>query len=208
MSQAEFSGRGSLSSSLMNKRAQEIARTKEQRDPKQRPNNRGSSQVNLAMPPQLADRRRRGEKDPVAGGLEEGAEVRANNATNTKNTKAKTKEVIVERIVQETDLKALFDAPSSTTHRVVPLNFAAASPSSMRTQRTLEKTAGEYSRYLPPTLASTPGDTLKKLGPVGYAHLALSKVPAAPLGQRQNALAIVGNLTGVPRAITPSTNAP
>lgn len=204
--QNEFSDRGGLTSRLMNKRAQEIARNNQQQDA-QNPDRHKSRSVRIAIPPQLLEQSGQAKRNGKAAAVrKETAEVRVKNGKGSKGEASK-EEKVPERIVQETDLKALFDAPSSSTHQVVPLDVTAASPSALRSQRMLEKTAGDYSRYLPPTLASAPSYTLQKLGPVGYAHFALSRVAAAPLGQRRNALAIVSSLTSAsPAAPSASTS--
>lgn len=112
-----------------------------------------------------------------------------------------------QELVRKTDLSSLFSAPSPTTHQVVPLNtttIVRTSAKSSRGQIILERMNGDYSRYLPSNLGATPKETMQTAGPVGYATLALSRVPAVTLRQRQNALAIVSRLAG---PITPSRTA-
>ncbi|KAL1951362.1 hypothetical protein VTO73DRAFT_511 [Trametes versicolor] len=67
------------------------------------------------------------------------------------------------------------------------------SPSQDRVQTFLERTAGDYSRYVPKTLLST---DVRELTPLELGGFVLSKRRDVKLQARENALAVVGKFPG------------
>ena len=54
---------------------------------------------------------------------------------------------------------------------------------------------GTYSDFLPPMVSRVYGETMKKVGPVGYAALVLAKESSVSLKRKKRAMEIVSRLT-------------
>lgn len=184
LSQDQFAGQGGLASQLIKRRATQFAQASSI--------NAGST--GRVTPPKIEEVRAKGKA------LQEERE---------KTRKAKQEEKTkVQRVSTKTNFAELFSAPTSASSQVVSLNLAQSNGEvSSRAQRVLERTVGEYSRYLPPILGSTPGETMKRAGVVGYARLALARARGATPLQRQNALVIVSRLVGSEPRISKTVHA-
>lgn len=226
LGQDQFSGRGTLINRLQRMRRktadqdgpQGEQKQHQQRQPRrQQRENASASTRSAVQDPKERINKKDNKKD---GNAVIPSQKRGEGARGVKVAKAQVQDVPKseystieigqlpeQELVRKTDLSSLFSAPSPTTHQVVPLNtttIVRTSTKSSRGQIILERMNGDYSRYLPSNLGATPKETMQTAGPVGYATLALSRVPAVTLRQRQNALAIVSRLAG---PITPSRTA-
>lgn len=88
------------------------------------------------------------------------------------------------------NLDELFGSPAlpSTPHAVSAASRKDVTPSQARVQLLLEKTAGDYSRYVPRPFPVT---DVRKLGPVKLGEFVLSRKRDAGLTARQNVLTVV-----------------
>lgn len=108
--------------------------------------------------------------------------------------------------LQTTDLVSLFSAPVDSSRQVIATNLLPTAPKSLQGRFVIERFAGSYRRYQPNHISNIYGETLKKLGPTGFATFMLSKAPSVNLKRRKRALKIVGKLAtpnqSVPRRVT------
>ncbi|PCH34239.1 hypothetical protein WOLCODRAFT_135583 [Wolfiporia cocos MD-104 SS10] len=91
--------------------------------------------------------------------------------------------------IQTTDLGKLFGPADAARSITTPTTRTSAS--ARRIQRALERRAGDYSRYLDPSLGTT---FPEQLGPLGTAKLCIGRRREAGLRQRRNVLGIVQHL--------------
>jgi hypothetical protein len=98
---------------------------------------------------------------------------------------------------QKTDFGSLFGTPTPSSEQVIPLEVKSAPPRNASFEQVLlDRLSGNYARFLPQAVTSVYGETMKKVGPVGYATLMLAKAPTANLKQKKRALTIVNKLAG------------
>ncbi|RPD57082.1 hypothetical protein L226DRAFT_607444 [Lentinus tigrinus ALCF2SS1-7] len=92
------------------------------------------------------------------------------------------------------NLDELFGSPTSPSSQAVSTTPRKdVTPSQARVQLFLEKTAGDYSRYVPRPFSTT---DVRKLGPVKLGEFVLSRKRDAGLAARQNVLAVVQKFAG------------
>ncbi|KAI0756349.1 hypothetical protein C8Q80DRAFT_1264416 [Daedaleopsis nitida] len=93
------------------------------------------------------------------------------------------------------DLDQLFGplASQAATATTVEASSSTVSPSQARVQLLLERTAGDYSRYVPRPYPST---DVTKLGPVGLSGFVLSRRRDVKLSSRDSALMVVKKFAG------------
>lgn len=93
------------------------------------------------------------------------------------------------------NLDALFGAPTSplSSQVVSTAPRKDVTPSQARVQLLLEKTAGDYSRYVPRPFPTT---DVRKLGPVKLGEFVLSRKRDAGLTARQNVMTVIEKFAG------------
>ncbi|KAI0640068.1 hypothetical protein C8Q77DRAFT_1043740 [Trametes polyzona] len=112
------------------------------------------------------------------------------------------------REIELGNLEDLFGAPTPSSPAPNALQSAndtkPLSPSQHRVQALLERTAGDYSRYVPKVLPTT---NVKELSPLALGEFILSKRRDVGLPSRKNALAVIGKFPAtntVPKDAPPS----
>ena len=181
LSQDQFAGQGSLAQQLLKKKATQASNLSPRKT-----KTLTVDGVTLTMPPKPE-----GAADAKATG-------KANQQTKAKARRGKKPEMtMMEQLPNKTNFTELFSAPTPATSQVVSLDLSKADGKvSSHQQRVLERTIGEYARYLPPTLGTAPGETMKRVGALGYAQLTLGRARGSTPKQKQDALAIVSKLVG------------
>lgn len=93
------------------------------------------------------------------------------------------------------DLDQLFGPPATqaATEPTAKASSSTVSPSQARVQLLLERTAGDYSRYVPRPYPTT---DVTKLGPVGLSGFVLSRRRDVGLSARDSALTVVKKFAG------------
>ena len=175
LSQIQSAGRGNLAKNLLRRKAVQASKMQLTVDG-----------VSLVAPPRLA------------GAPNTEAAKKKTRETKVKAKREKKPETIVmEQLPQKTNLTELFSAPTLTTAQVLSrpsLNLSETGGKKSRLRkRALERATGDYSRHLPPTLGTVPGETMNCIGPIGYAQLSLGKFPGS-LEKKQKILTTISEL--------------
>ncbi|KIP11143.1 hypothetical protein PHLGIDRAFT_157348 [Phlebiopsis gigantea 11061_1 CR5-6] len=177
LSQDQFAGRGDLAARLLKKRAAQVSRERPQRTDTRKPKTPATQDAKSHAPKK--------------------AQASADKSVKEAREKAKRawrgEPTVMKALPNKTDLTTLFNVPTPATPHKLTRRIRPVADLFV-----LERTGGDYSRYLSPYLARRPKEsTLKAVGPADYARLALARVPQVSPKQRLKAVNIISSVIGI-----------